>query len=102
MSRLLTRERITSFLRAPFTRGADEGEAGEVLNDDSRGTGTRRAVGDLPRCPYRASARVARAPMCSRAASPRPARPGRQGVGALAAVNRPRYAWTWTRRTVEG
>ncbi|MEV7244541.1 DUF1360 domain-containing protein [Streptomyces sp. NPDC093248] len=79
MSRLLTRERITSFLRAPFTRGADEGEAGEVLNGDSRGTGTRRAVGDLPRCPYRASARVARAPMCSRAASPRPARPGRQG-----------------------
>ncbi|MFF8476965.1 DUF1360 domain-containing protein [Streptomyces sp. NPDC015414] len=57
VSRLLTRERITSFLRAPFTRGADEGEAGEVLNDDSRGTGTRRAVGDLPRCPCRASAR---------------------------------------------
>ncbi|WP_460110517.1 DUF1360 domain-containing protein [Streptomyces sp. YKOK-J1] len=82
MSGLLTRERITCFLRAPFTRGADEGEAGEVLNGDSRGTGTRRAVDDLPRCPCRASARVARAPMCSRAASPRPTRPGDGGRSA--------------------
>jgi hypothetical protein len=50
-SRLLTKEKVTSTVRAPFTRfQANEG-AGEV-SEAARGTGVRRAVGELLVCPY--------------------------------------------------
>lgn len=50
-SRLLTKDRVTATVRAPFTRfQANEG-AGEV-SEAARGTGLRRAVGELLVCPY--------------------------------------------------
>ncbi|MFF2205014.1 DUF1360 domain-containing protein [Streptomyces sp. NPDC058145] len=101
VSRLLTRDKITSFLRAPFTRRADEGEAGEVM-DEPRGTGMRRAVGDLMACPFCTSAWVATALMCSYAASPRLTRLVGGGFGALTVADWLQYAWTWTQRTADG
>ncbi|MFJ3718219.1 DUF1360 domain-containing protein [Streptomyces sp. NPDC090057] len=101
VSRLLTRDRITSFLRAPFTRRAEEGKAGEVV-DEPRGTGMRRAVGDLLACPFCTSAWVATALMCSYAASPRLTRLVGGGFGALTVADWLQYAWTWTQRTAEG
>ncbi|MFF0777500.1 MULTISPECIES: DUF1360 domain-containing protein [unclassified Streptomyces] len=101
VSRLLTRDRITSFLRAPFTRRAEEGKAGEVV-DEPRGTGMRRAVGDLLACPFCTSAWVATALMCSYAASPRLTRLVGGSFGALTVADWLQYAWTWTQRTAEG
>ncbi|MGW4436913.1 DUF1360 domain-containing protein [Streptomyces sp. NPDC004596] len=101
VSRLLTKDKITSFLRAPFTRRADEGEAGEVM-DEPRGTGVRRAVGDLLACPFCTSAWVAAALMCSYTASPRLTRLIGGGFGALTVADGLQYAWTWTQRTAEG
>jgi hypothetical protein len=50
-SRLLTKDKVTSTVRAPFTRfQANEG-AGEV-SEAARGTGFRRAIGELLVCPY--------------------------------------------------
>ncbi|HWF51403.1 MAG TPA: DUF1360 domain-containing protein [Solirubrobacteraceae bacterium] len=50
-SRLLTKDKVTSTVRAPFTRfQANEG-AGEV-SEAARGTGVRRALGELLVCPY--------------------------------------------------
>jgi hypothetical protein len=51
LSRLLTRDRITSVLRAPFVEYQDDFTHGEV-EEKPRGTGARRAVGELLVCPY--------------------------------------------------
>lgn len=100
VSRLLTRDRITSFLRAPFTRRADEGEAGEVV-DEPRGEGLRRAVGDLLSCPFCTSAWAAGALVCCYAAAPRLTRLICGGLGALTVADWLQYAWTWTQHNAE-
>jgi hypothetical protein len=50
-SRLLTKDKVTSTVRAPFTRFQGNEGAGEV-SEAARGTGVRRAVGELLVCPY--------------------------------------------------
>jgi hypothetical protein len=50
LSRLLAKDRVTSFLRAPFTRYEESGGPGEV-EETARGTGLRRATGELLVCP---------------------------------------------------
>ena len=50
-SRVLTKDSITSPLRAPFTRY--EGAAGNAeLHEGVRGTGARKALGELVTCPF--------------------------------------------------
>jgi hypothetical protein len=50
-SRLIAKDRVTSAVRAPFTRYEDDDEAGEV-SEAARGRGLRRAIGELLVCPY--------------------------------------------------
>ncbi|MGH2851427.1 MAG: DUF1360 domain-containing protein [Solirubrobacteraceae bacterium] len=50
-ARLLSKDRVTSVVRAPFTRPEEDGAAGEV-EEAARGDGFRRAVGELLVCPY--------------------------------------------------
>jgi hypothetical protein len=51
LSRLITKDKATSFLRAPFTRY--QGPAGRSeVEEAPRGGGLRRAVGELLVCPY--------------------------------------------------
>lgn len=50
-SRLIARDRVTSVVRAPFTRF--QGDAGPAEVDEAaRGHGLRRAIGELLVCPY--------------------------------------------------
>jgi hypothetical protein len=50
-SRLLTKEAVTSPLRAPFTRFQEPtGEA--EINESVRGRGARHAIGELLTCPF--------------------------------------------------
>ena len=51
LSRVITKDRITSFVRAPFTEYQAPGGPGEV-EERARGRGLRRAVGELLICPY--------------------------------------------------
>jgi hypothetical protein len=51
LSRLIARERVTSFVRAPFTAFQQDAGHGEV-DERPRGTGLRRAIGELLVCPY--------------------------------------------------
>jgi hypothetical protein len=51
LSRLVTKDRVTSALRAPFTAYEGEGGPGEV-EERARGRGLRRAVGELLVCPF--------------------------------------------------
>lgn len=50
LSRLVSRDTVTSWLRAPFTRYQGPGGANE-LNEQARGEGMQRAVGELLICP---------------------------------------------------
>jgi hypothetical protein len=51
LSRIITKDKVTAAVRAPFTRY--EGDAGPAeVSESVRGTGLRRAVGELLACPY--------------------------------------------------
>jgi hypothetical protein len=51
VSRLLAKDKVTSFLRAPFTRFQESSGHGE-LEEAPRGSGLRYAIGELLVCPY--------------------------------------------------
>ncbi len=51
LSRVLAKDKVTSPLRAPFTELEGKGGPAE-LEERSRGTGVRKAVGELLICPY--------------------------------------------------
>ena len=51
LSRLLTKDKVTSFVRAPFVRYEESSGHGEV-SEEPRGTGLRLAIGELLVCPY--------------------------------------------------
>ena len=51
LSRMVTKDKITAFARAPFTRYQHPGGPGEV-EEKARGRGPRRVIGELLVCPY--------------------------------------------------
>jgi Protein of unknown function (DUF1360) len=51
LSRLLAKERVTAPLRAPFAEHQAKGGPAEVV-ERPRGSGARRAIGELVTCPY--------------------------------------------------
>lgn len=51
LSRLVAKDRVTSAVRAPFTRRQGEGGPAEV-EDAPRGGGIRHAIGELLVCPF--------------------------------------------------
>jgi uncharacterized protein DUF1360 len=51
VSRLIAKDKVTSFLRAPFTRYQESAGHGE-LDEAARGRGLRLAIGELLVCPY--------------------------------------------------
>jgi uncharacterized protein DUF1360 len=52
LSRLIAKDRIMSFARAPFTRLQGESERPGEVSEEPRGSGLRHAVGELLVCPY--------------------------------------------------
>jgi len=51
LSRLISKKKVTSFVRAPFTELEGKGGPAE-LEEHPRGSGLRRAMGELLVCPY--------------------------------------------------
>ncbi|MDQ1641620.1 MAG: hypothetical protein QOJ90_971 [Actinomycetota bacterium] len=51
ISRIISKDSVTSPLRAPFTRYKSRGGPAEVM-EEVRGTGVRHAVGELVTCPF--------------------------------------------------
>jgi hypothetical protein len=73
VSRIVTRDKLTSTLRAPFTRYQDAAGHGEV-DEQPRGSGMRLALGELAVCPYCLSQWVASAFAVGFVAAPRTTR----------------------------
>ncbi|MHB1537348.1 MAG: DUF1360 domain-containing protein [Solirubrobacteraceae bacterium] len=70
LSRLIAKDRVTSFVRAPFTRFQEGSGQGEV-EEEAYGEGLRLAVGELLICPYCLAQWVATGLTLSLLASPR-------------------------------
>jgi hypothetical protein len=51
LSRIITKDKVTGFVRAPFTEFVEEGDGPEV-NEAPRGDGLRYAIGELLTCPF--------------------------------------------------
>ena len=51
LARMISKDRVTTFARAPFTEFEQPAGHGEV-EERPRGSGLRRAVGELVVCPY--------------------------------------------------
>jgi Protein of unknown function (DUF1360) len=73
LSRMLGKDKITSFIRAPFTEYEKAGAPGEV-DEHPRGRGVRRALGELLVCPYCLAQWVAAAFVYGLALAPRATR----------------------------
>jgi hypothetical protein len=52
ISRLIAKDRITSFMRAPFTRLKGDSDRPGEIDEQPRGEGLRHAIGELLVCPY--------------------------------------------------
>src|SRR4051812_37918859 len=73
MSRLVAKDRVTSAVRAPFTQFQEDAGPSEV-EEAARGTGMRRAIGELLICPYCLGLWIAAAFIAGLAVAPRPTR----------------------------
>jgi hypothetical protein len=97
LSVLLTRDPVTSPLRAPFT--VYEGTAGPAeLDEDARGTGARHAVGELVTCPFCTGVWVAGGLTAGLVFLPRATRLGIGTLAALAGADLLQYAHAWLRK----
>lgn len=52
LSRLITKDRVLSFARAPFTRYQGDADRPSEVNEQARGHGLQHAIGELLVCPY--------------------------------------------------
>ena len=52
LTRLVSKDLVTSPIRAPFTRYQGEGDAPNEVNEKSRGDGAQKVVGELISCPF--------------------------------------------------
>ena len=73
LSRVIAKDRVTDPLRAPFTEFQGEGGPGEV-EETPRGTGVRRAIGELLVCPFCLGQWIATALLAGLAVVPRATR----------------------------
>jgi hypothetical protein len=73
LSRLISKDKVTSFVRAPFTRYQEPAGHGEV-EEKPRGRGLRLAVGELLVCPYCMGQWVAAGLTAGLILAPRPTR----------------------------
>lgn len=72
-ARLIAKDRVTSTVRAPFTRFQGDAGPGEV-DEAARGRGLRRAIGELVVCPYCLGLWIAAAFAAGFIVAPRPTR----------------------------
>jgi len=73
LSRLIAKDKVTSVVRAPFTRYQEPAGHGEV-EEQPRGSGLRLAVGELLVCPYCLAQWIAAGLVAGYVAAPRQTR----------------------------
>jgi hypothetical protein len=73
LARMAAKDKVTAPYRAPFTRfQTTEGTAPAEVSEQARGSGMRRAFGELLTCPYCLAPWIATSLLYGSAAAPRP------------------------------
>jgi Protein of unknown function (DUF1360) len=97
LSRLLAKDPVTSPLRAPFT--AYQGTSGPAeLQEEVRGSGARKTVGELITCPFCTSVWVATGFTAGLIHLPRATRLAMATLAALAGADMLQFAHGWLQR----
>jgi Protein of unknown function (DUF1360) len=91
-SRLITKDAVTSVLRSPVASYGDSEAPGET-NDQPRGTGPRRAVGELLTCPFCIGQWVGTAWVAGLAFAPRATRWAAAAMSVVAAADVVQFGW---------
>jgi hypothetical protein len=101
LARRVTKDSVTSFLRAPFTRY--EGVSGPAeLQEEVRGSGLRKAVGELLTCPFCISQWVATSFTFGLLTAPRATRWTGSVFASLALADFLQFAYCWAEQRAEG
>jgi Protein of unknown function (DUF1360) len=94
LSRLLAKDPVTSPLRAPFTEY--EGTAGpSEVNEQARGEGDRKVVGELVSCPFCIDVWVATGLMAGLIYLPRTTRLAIAALAAVAGADMLQFSYAW-------
>ena len=101
LSRIVTKDFVTSPLRAPFVEYQKSAGGGEV-EEKARGTGLRRAVGDLVTCNWCIAPWIAGAIAAGMVLRPRATRFLASIFGAVAISDALQYAYNAERRLLKG
>jgi len=100
LARRMTKDSVTSPLRAPFTRY--EGVAGPAeLKEEVRGTGIRKAVGELLSCPFCISQWVSTGFVFGLLTAPRATRWTASVFTSLALADFLQFAYAWAEQRAE-
>jgi hypothetical protein len=100
LSRRLSKNSVTSPLRAPFTRY--KGVSGPAeLAEDARGEGVRKAVGELVTCPFCLSQWVATGFVFGLALAPRATRMAASVFASLALADFLQFGYAWAEEKAE-
>jgi hypothetical protein len=103
LSRLLSKDAITSPLRAPFTRYDRPSGTGEVMEQvRDQGSGTRHAVGELLSCPFCLAVWIATGLTGGLVLAPRSTRLVATALTAIAASDFLQLAYAVGQRLAEG
>jgi hypothetical protein len=101
LARRVTKDSVTSPLRAPFTRY--EGVSGPAeLQERVRGRGIRKAVGELISCPFCLSQWVATGFVFGLLTAPRATRWTASVFSSLALADFLQFAYAWAEQRAEG
>jgi hypothetical protein len=92
LSRLITKDKVTSWVRSPFTRYEGSGAPSEV-KETPRGDGLRAAVGELLTCPYCAGQRVATVLLAAYLWQPRLTRTAASSLAIVTAADYLQRVW---------
>lgn len=93
LSRLIAKDRITAFFRSPFTRYKGPSERPSEVSEEPRGSGLRRAIGELLVCPYCLGQWVGTAYLMSYLRQPRLARTVASAFAIVAGSDLLHQAW---------
>ncbi|HVV37199.1 MAG TPA: DUF1360 domain-containing protein [Acidimicrobiales bacterium] len=97
LSRLITKDTVTAFVRAPFTEFGEAIGEGEV-NENARGTGLQHAIGELLTCPFCVSQWVATAYVAGLTIAPRFTRAAASVLAVVAGADALEFGYAGLRR----
>jgi hypothetical protein len=100
LSRLLAKDPVTSPLRAPFTSYEGTSAASE-LDEEVRGEGARKAIGELVTCPFCIGLWVATGFTAGLVYLPRTTRLTTGTLAAVAGADALQYAYSWLQQNAK-